>query len=151
VTTRARRVKTRAALLALAGALAGLSLSGCGAGDGAPSATTTSTLPRTTTTTPAATGTTATTAADFASAKSQWEQGANAISADQGTFLDQAATDLSDAIAAGGSTPGYQTAVQELQQLASLPETDDTAAQMSEAKNDITALNVFFGTSALYQ
>jgi hypothetical protein len=136
--------------------LAAIGLDGCSSGGGAPSAATTSTVPKTTTTAPApATSTTATTgaasSADFASAKSEWEQGASAISADQGSYLDQAATDLGDAIAAGGNTSGYQMAVQELQQLASLPETGDTAAQMAEAQNDIGNLNTFFGTSGLYE
>jgi hypothetical protein len=107
------------------------------------------------TTTTAATATTSTTAAPqppagFVAAKVQWQDSATAISADQGAYLTQAATDLSNAIAAGeGNTSGYSSAVQELQQLASLPETNDTPAQISEAQSDATALNTFFGTSGL--
>ena len=41
-------------------------------------------------------------------------------------------------------------AVQELQQLASLPETNDTPTQMTEAQQDTSALNTFFGTPNLY-
>jgi hypothetical protein len=82
----------------------------------------------------------------------EWQGGASAISADQGSYLTQAATDLSNAIAAGeANTSGYSSAVQELQQLASLPETSDTPTQISEAQSDTTALNTFFGTSGLYQ
>jgi hypothetical protein len=82
----------------------------------------------------------------------QWQEGAAAISADQGSYLTQAATDLSNAIAAGeGNTSGYSSAVSELQQLASLPETSDTPAQISEAQSDLMALNTFFGTSGLYE
>ena len=73
-------------------------------------------------------------------------------SADQGTYLTQAATDLNGAISSGATnTSGYATAVAELQQLASLPDADQTAAQSSEFQSDTTALNTFFGTSGLYQ
>lgn len=130
-------------------------LGGCGASHPQGSSAPPSTTESSTTTAPAA-PTTSTTAAEppagFAAAKSEWQQGATASSADQGTYLTQAATDLNGAIGSGAAnTSGYATAVQELQQLASLPDADQTAAQSSEFQSDTTALNTFFGTSGLYQ
>jgi hypothetical protein len=87
----------------------------------------------------------------FAAAKNQWVQGASASSADQGANWDQAATDLSNAApSAGSQSASYMMAVQELQQLASLPETSETPTQMTEAQQDTSALNSFFGTPNLY-
>jgi len=86
------------------------------------------------------------------SAKQQWVQGAASISADQDTYLLQAASDLTNAIAARGvNVSQYQTAVQGLKTLASLPETSDTPQQKAEAQSDLQALNAFFGTTDLYE
>jgi hypothetical protein len=147
--------------LAIAAGMVFALLGGCTSGGGSASITTsTNSSSKSHTATTATTSTTATTTttsapqppAGFAAAKLEWQQGASAISADQNSYFTQAATDLSNAIAAGeGNTSGYSSAVQELQQLASLPETSDTPAQMSEAQSDITALNTFFGTSGLYE
>jgi hypothetical protein len=59
----------------------------------------------------------------------------------------QAASDL------GSVSPGNgadKEAIAELQQLETIPETSDTPAQITEAENDTTALNTFFGTPGLY-
>jgi hypothetical protein len=84
----------------------------------------------------------------FSDALAQWQEGASASSADQGQYLHQAATDLT---LGDGDNPSYTTAANELLQLAALPETGDTPAQMTEAQNDLAALNMFFGTSGLYE
>jgi hypothetical protein len=84
-------------------------------------------------------------------AEYEWEQGANAISADQDTYLEQAAMDLTYGIKDdGGNTSGYPTAIAELNDLASMPETDAAAAQMADAQADINALDVFFDTPGLW-
>jgi hypothetical protein len=154
-----RRDKTKRAVLAVTGVMVFVLLGGCGSSGGSGSAPTTSTAPSprsqaptTSTTSTTSTTTTSQTPAGFVAAKHEWQQGAAAISADQGTYLNQAATDLSNAIVAGeGNTSGYSSAVQELQQLASLPDADQTPAQNSEFQSDTMALNTFFGTSGLYQ
>jgi hypothetical protein len=87
----------------------------------------------------------------FALAKSQWEQGAMAASADQVGFWNQAVTDLTGAESSAGSNEAsYATAVQELQQLISIPETGDTPTQIAEAQTDVPALDSFFSTPGLY-
>ena len=142
--------------------LGGMALAACSSNpprSPAHGVTTTSTSSTTTTsstsTSVPATSTTQTTTAQanagFANAKSQWVQGASASSADQGMYWDQAATDLANAApSAGSESASYMTAVQELQQLASLPETNDTPTQMTESQQDTSALNTFFGTPNLY-
>jgi hypothetical protein len=91
------------------------------------------------------------TSAAAASAKQQWVEGATAISADLNRYLLRAASDLSGAVSAGDvNASGNQVAVQELRQLASIPETSDTPEQLAEAHSDIQALNSFFGTPGLY-
>jgi hypothetical protein len=109
--------------------------------------------PASSTATPTTTATTAPQSpAGFTAAKQEWTEGSTAISAEQNTYFSQAASDLTGAINSGApSTSGYQSAVQELQQLASLPETDLTPTQDSEFKNDTSALNTFFDTQGLYQ
>jgi len=87
---------------------------------------------------------------DFASAKQQWVAGASASSAAQNGYWSQAATDLHAAIAAGAPSGSYTTAINELQQLESIPEMGATNAQVAEAQNDTAALNTFFGTPGLY-
>lgn len=114
-----------------------------------PVSTTTAVTAPPSTTVPATT--TSTVPAGFTSAKQQWIQGASAISADQSQYLLQAATDLTGAVAgAGVDAASYQTAIAQLKQLASLPETSDTPAQKAEAQADVQALNAFFGTTDLY-
>jgi hypothetical protein len=48
-----------------------------------------------------------------------------------------------------GNTSGYPAAVQELTDLAPVPETATTAAQQAEAQADVSALDSFFNTPAL--
>lgn len=68
--------------------------------------------------------------------------------ADQGTFWNQAASDLVSGIDTdGGNTLGYAAAASALQNLAPLPLMGDTTSQMSEDTADVTALNAFFGTN----
>lgn len=84
-------------------------------------------------------------------AKNEWIEGASAISADQNSYFDQAATDLANAApSAGAQSASYMMAVQELQQLESVPETSDTPAQIAESHRDTSSLNAFFGTPGLY-
>jgi len=127
---------------------------------GAASTTTTVVITTTTThatTTPTGATTTPTTTATqvpagFTAAKQQWVEGSTAISADQDGYFSQAASDLTGAINSGATNvSGYQMAVQELQQLASLPDADLTPTQNTEFQNDTSALNTFFGTQGLYQ
>jgi hypothetical protein len=109
--------------------------------------------PASSTTTPTTTATTAPQVpAGFTAAKQEWVGGSNAISADQDSYFSKAASDLTSAINSGApNVSGYQMAVQELQQLASLPDADLTSTQDSEFQNDTSALNTFFGTQGLYQ
>ena len=150
---------------AAAAVVAGLVLTACSSSPSQPSVgqlVTTSSAPSTTTTSQVATtvpapvtsttqSTTGQASPGFAAAKDQWVQGASAISANQGTYWDQAATDLANAASsAGPQSASYMTAVQELHQLAALPETSETATQMAEAQQDTSALDSFFGTPGLY-
>jgi hypothetical protein len=90
-------------------------------------------------------------AADLASAKQEWIHGSSVESAELNPYLLRAASDLSSAITARGiNASQYQTAVGQLNQLASLPETSDTPAQMMEAHTDVAALDTFFDTPGLY-
>ena len=152
-----------AAAAVLAGALA---LAACSSGThtstAATTTSTTTTVASTTTTAPTTTTVASTTttlpptttpsavAADLARAKQAWEQGATAISVDQDLFYDRAEDDLKDAVEAGATSASYATAVQELKQLATLPDAMLTPAQDAEFKSDTTALNTFFATPGLY-
>jgi hypothetical protein len=90
--------------------------------------------------------------AGFSAAKRQWVLGSNALSYETSKFLRGAASDLSGALAnAGTHVATYRKAISELRQLASLPETSESARQQSEARRDLAALNSFFGTKGLYQ
>jgi hypothetical protein len=80
----------------------------------------------------------------FASALAVWKQSAMTASASRSLYLRRAAADLT---AAGN--PRYAAAVQELMNLASIPETGLTSAQMAKAHADIRALDSFFGTPGL--
>jgi hypothetical protein len=117
-------------------------------------ATTSTTTKTTTTVTAPATATTTTATSlpsGFTAAKQQWLEGATVDDADVGLYWRMAATDLNAAIAADPTgTSGYATAVQELTQMASLPDAMLTPAQQTEERNDTAALNAFFGTPGLY-
>lgn len=84
-------------------------------------------------------------------AKAQWKQGAGAVSAQQGAYWLKAASDLQ----AGEDTDdrdtsGYPQAINELTDLASLPDAQQTPAQNAQYHQDIDDLNAFFGTPGLY-
>lgn len=84
-------------------------------------------------------------------ARSQWQQGASAISAEQGKFWLAAAADLTAGkLTDSGDTSGYVAAIKALTQLAALPDAQQTPAQNAEFHADITALNTFFNTPGLY-
>ncbi|MCU4185959.1 hypothetical protein K6U06_16430 [Acidiferrimicrobium sp. IK] len=69
------------------------------------------------------------------------------FAANQALLLDQSASYLRIGETVDpGNTSGYPAAVGELVQLAGLPETGDTPAQMALAKSDIAALDSFFAT-----
>jgi hypothetical protein len=82
--------------------------------------------------------------ADVAAALAQWKLGAAADSADQGKFWIKAAGYLADA----GAT--YATQIEQLAQLTTLPDAQQSAAQNKEYHADIKALNAFFKTPNLY-
>jgi hypothetical protein len=80
-----------------------------------------------------------------------WQQGAADNAAVQSGDWLQAAADLTSGISTdGGDTSGYSTAANELTDLASIPDTNDTATQAAQQQADITALDAFFGTPNLY-
>ena len=84
----------------------------------------------------------------YALAKREWQISQYVEAVYQGATLAQVASYL--AIGEGvdpGSTSDYSAAIEDLNQLASLPETDDTPAQVAEATADGAALNSFFGTN----
>ena len=108
-------------------------------------------------TTPTATVTVTATAkppvshAGYDAARKQWQQGANAISAQMGVYWDNAATDLTSGLTSDtGDTSGYKAAIKELKELITLPDADATPAQIAEIKKDTAALNAFFKTPGLY-
>jgi hypothetical protein len=89
--------------------------------------------------------------ANLSDAKREWIAGARVASVVQSTYLRRSAADLTRAIDDGLSDAGAdRRAVSHLRQLASLPETSDTPAQIAEAKVDLAALNRFFATKNLY-
>jgi uncharacterized protein YfiM (DUF2279 family) len=90
--------------------------------------------------------------AEFTAAKGQWVLGSKAPSFRTSAYLRSAATDLSRGLdSAGSSVVRYKKAISELRQLASIPETSDSAQQKSEAHRDLVALNLFFATKGLYE
>jgi hypothetical protein len=118
----------------------------------------TATVTATATTTATATATATVTATPKAAsrpaydaAKSQWKQGATAISADQGKYWTKAASQLTaGASTDGGDTSGYLAAAAALTELTSLPDAMQTPAQNATYHADIDALNAFFHTPGLY-
>jgi hypothetical protein len=80
----------------------------------------------------------------------EWQSSATANSADQGGYWIKAATDLEAAVSANDAgIGGFGTAAHELRDLASLPNTGLTDAQIAEAHADVKALDTFFGTPGL--
>jgi len=89
--------------------------------------------------------------AEVRDARRQWVAGARAASFEQSIYFRRAAADLTGAVR-DGATPvsAYGHAAAQLRQLASLPETSDTPAQVAQATHDLAALNRFFDTTKLY-
>jgi hypothetical protein len=84
-------------------------------------------------------------------ARTQWQQGATAISAEQGKFWLAAAADLTAGeVTDTGDTSGYLAAIKALTELAALPDAQQTPAQNAEFHADIKTLNTFFNTPGLY-
>jgi hypothetical protein len=87
----------------------------------------------------------------YSTALAQWKKGATAISAQQGVYWLAAAGLLQAAESTdSGNTSGYQVAANELRDLATLPDAQQTPAQNAEYHHDIDALNSFFNTPGLY-
>jgi hypothetical protein len=90
-------------------------------------------------------------ASDFASAKRDWQQGAMTVSARQGQYWREAAVALRRA---GEGQPTraseYHAATAALDNLAPLPDADDSAQQRAEATLDIALLDRVFSTPDLY-
>jgi hypothetical protein len=165
----------RALAVALAGCAAAAALAACNSpgavgqtslgGSGPPPATSSTPVPSSapvesappTVATPTATVTVTATAkppvshAGYDEARKQWQQGANAISAQMGLYWDNAATDLTTGLTSDtGDTSGYKAAIKELKELISLPDAQQTPQQNAAFHADINALNTFFHTPGLY-
>jgi hypothetical protein len=80
----------------------------------------------------------------FSKALTAWKAAAAADQATMNTYLQQATSDLK---ASGNSS--YDTAVSELNYLASLPLTNLTSAQQAQGHADEEKLDTFFGTPGL--
>jgi hypothetical protein len=80
----------------------------------------------------------------------QWQAGATAISAQQGKYWSQAATDLTQGETTDSDPTGYAAAVTELKELISLPDAQQTPQQNARFHADIDGLNTFFKTPGLY-
>jgi hypothetical protein len=122
--------------------LSSLGIAGCGvSGTTAPLSTTSTVL----FTTPSAQH-------EFKAAHTAWVNGSIAPSFQQSMFFSRAALLLTIAVTRGVSNVAqYSSSIGDLKQLSTLPETDDTSLQKSEARHDIRALDRFFSTTGLYQ
>jgi hypothetical protein len=96
-----------------------------------------------------ATTTPTTASAQFAAAKSEWNEGSCNAAAVQSMYWLAAATDLQQGETQSGSTTS-DTAIADLKQLATLPDMGLTSAQVTESQSDTNYLNSFFGTPGLY-
>jgi hypothetical protein len=122
--------------------LSSLGIAGCGVSGSTVPASTTSTV---LITTPSAQH-------EFNAAQTEWVNGSIAPSFQQSMFFSRAALLLTIAVTRGVSNVAkYSSSIGDLKQLSTLPETDDTSLQTSEARHDIRALDRFFSTSGLYQ
>ena len=85
-------------------------------------------------------------------ARLQWEIASRTLSYRVSSHLLNAANDLNQAVIDSGpaNTAGYETAANELHQLAVLPETSSTPAQNAEGSYLISELNQFFDTPGLF-
>jgi hypothetical protein len=135
-----------------------LSISACSSGGSSATASppvspaTTATAPPTVapTTAAATTPPPAPVTKSYDAARVQWQDGATAISAEQGKFWSQAAADLTLGETTDSDPTGYVSAVTMLNQLISLPDAQQTPAQNAEFHADINGLNAFFKTPGLY-
>jgi hypothetical protein len=95
--------------------------------------------------------TTASAQRDYNAAQRAWVNGSIAPSFQQSMYFSRAALLLSIAVTRGVSNVAqYNLSIKELKQLASLPETDDSPSQKSQARDDLRALDHFFATQGLY-
>ncbi len=85
----------------------------------------------------------------FELAKQEWQGDGSLDCADEAVPLIQGAQyPLLGERADGGDTSGYPTAVDDFEQLSSLPGMNRTSAQDAQASADTAGLNAFFGTGA---
>jgi len=112
-----------------------------------PPATTTTTTTTTTTAPPAPQGPSG---PGYAAALQQWEESLNSPAAFSNQYQMQAASDLQSGLSTDtGNTSGYQTAIAQLTELASIPITSLTPEQMAEGEALTAALDTFFNTPGL--
>jgi len=96
-------------------------------------------------------GSVAAASSPYSRARTQWIQGAAAISARQGAYWTRAEKDLRQHLAPrGAQRRSYQRAIRELNTLRHLPETGVTTGQRSQASSAIASLDNFFDTPGLY-
>ena len=96
-------------------------------------------------------GSVAAASSPYSRARTQWIQGAAAISARQGAYWTRAENDLRQHLPPrGAQRRSYQRAIRALATLVALPETGDTAHQRLEAMNAVLTLDLFFRTPHAY-
>ena len=89
---------------------------------------------------------------ELACARIEWVAGSSVPSYVQSAYFHTAAVELARAIGAGvNDTSSFQSRLEELRQLATLPETNDSPTQRSQARQDPRDLNIFFNTTRLYE
>jgi len=86
----------------------------------------------------------------YAAALTDWQSGASASSAAQGQFWAGAKASLQQGEQTDTNTSGYPVAINELTQLASLPDAMLTVEQQAEFNTNVSALDTFFDTPGLY-
>jgi hypothetical protein len=141
--------------LAFVGLLAAtISVSACSSGGPSATASTPPVTPTASATAPpptvAATTPPAPITKSYDAARVQWQDGATAISAEQGKFWSQAVADLTLGETTDSDPTGYVGAVTMLNQLIALPDAQQTPAQNAQFHADINGLNAFFKTPGLY-
>ncbi len=85
-------------------------------------------------------------ASPYSAARAEWEMSfsTSVPAAFQNQYLTASACDLMSA-----SDPAWQAPISELRQLAAIPISSETPAQMTQAQADVSALDAFFGTPGL--
>lgn len=87
----------------------------------------------------------------YDAARTAWQQGASASSAQAGSFWKTAATDLTNAESSDtGDTSGYALAAADLLAMLTLPDAQQSPAQNAAFHAGISALDAFFNTPGLY-